>query len=91
MDNFREWLMQKEIWCRISETTHLEVKWLLQDLKNKAVGLGVSGLYKFTYGFTAQVSMLIVFIRVCLEFLACFKFCFADSFPSCEQPSWSSG
>lgn len=56
MDNYREWLMQKEIWCRFSESNQLELKWLLKESKNKAVGLGIPGLYKFTYGFTAQVS-----------------------------------
>lgn len=62
MENFRVWLMQKDVWCNFSKTNHVKFQWLIKYLERGPIGLGMVGLYKFCYSFIAQVSFTFLII-----------------------------
>ena len=53
MTSFQEWIVRRENKDLFAED---DKEWLLNDLSNKAVGIGCPGLFTIDYGFTGNVG-----------------------------------
>ncbi len=61
MEKFKEWLIDQTFWSGFSQEQNFAEFDLLRSvvhLDEYAIGIGKMGLYRLTYGFSAQVKLI---------------------------------